>query len=143
MASNKRKVNPDNLPYFPFYAAAWIGSGTVDEMSMAERGIYSTLMAYNWLLGDIPWDIKGVAKLLHIHNTVAERFLKKFGILAVEVQKGCRRYYLPHLLNFSETVGKSKGRPPIDKGDKEDKSINQEDGSGDSPIPTEVDDDIV
>lgn len=138
---SKRKVNPDNLPYFPFYAAAWIGSATVDKMTMAERGMYSTLLAYNWLLGDIPWDVKGIAKLLKVHRTVAEGFLKKFGRLAEEVRKGCGRYYLPDLLNFSETVGKSKGRPSIDKGDKEDKSIN---GEGELVIltPEEDEDDI-
>jgi hypothetical protein len=34
--ANHRPVNPNNLPWFPFYTAAWIGSRAVLKMSMAE-----------------------------------------------------------------------------------------------------------
>ncbi len=107
-----RKINPDNLPWFPFHALKWKYSATVMGMTKAERGIYHDLLVENWLAGDIPLDVTGVAKLLNIHRTVAERFLKKFSTLAVCVQhscstsaacllKGCRRYYFPSLLELT------------------------------------------
>lgn len=110
-----RKVNPKSLPYFPLYAAAWKYSETVANMTMAERGIYVSLMVENWLGGEIPWDGRSVARLLNIHRTVAERFLKKYSNLAEEVRKGCGRYYLPKLLEFALTLGKTSRTAPIDE----------------------------
>ena len=49
-----RKINPDNLPWFPFHALKWEYSATVMGMTKAERGIYHDLLVENWLAGDIP-----------------------------------------------------------------------------------------
>lgn len=52
------------LRWFPFDVDAWDTDETVRRMSMAERGVLITLLAWQWREGSVPGDAKSVAKAL-------------------------------------------------------------------------------
>ena len=45
-----------SLPYFKFYPAGFMGSGKVQIMHPAEKGIYISLLCYEWQEGPLPDD---------------------------------------------------------------------------------------
>lgn len=51
-------------PWFRFWAAAWLADESVSVMSLASRGAYIHLLAYQWREGSIPSDSSAIAKLL-------------------------------------------------------------------------------
>jgi len=133
-----KKMNPNNLPWFPFYTAAWLGSDTVDDMSMTERGIYIMLMAMCWQNGDITWDKTALAKKLRIDQRTIGRFMDKYTNLtqslqdiSIESPQGFHRVSmkvtLPKLQEFAETL--AKNTPPENteerRGDKKEKREEQ------------------
>lgn len=105
-----KKMNMSNLPWFPFYTAAWLGSSTVTGMTMTERGIYSTLMAMCWQYGEIEWDATVLAKMLYIDRRTVVKWMDKYEHLTTTLQSGSRKRVLPKLQEFAETLGKSEGR---------------------------------
>lgn len=52
---------PSPYPYFPFYAADWMTDTAM--MSPTAKGIYITLLCYQWINGDIPADEMGIWRL--------------------------------------------------------------------------------
>jgi hypothetical protein len=38
-----KKLNQKNLPWFPFYTAAWLGSDTVENMTGSHKSNHSSL----------------------------------------------------------------------------------------------------
>lgn len=50
-------------PYFPFYPNDYLGSQRVQIMSMAERGLYQTLLAFDWNGFGLPIEVESLAKL--------------------------------------------------------------------------------
>lgn len=85
-----RHLNPTNLPWFPFHSAAFLGSATVINMTVAERGIYITLLAMCWQNGSIIWNAKVLAKQTGIDYRVLSRFLESYGELTVKLQGSSR-----------------------------------------------------
>ncbi len=56
---------PDAIPWMPFYAADWITSHSVRAMSLAERGLYITLISEAWLAGgSLPADLERLARIV-------------------------------------------------------------------------------
>lgn len=56
---------PDAIPWMPFYAADWITSHSVRAMTMAERGLYITLLTEAWLAGgSLPADLERLARIV-------------------------------------------------------------------------------
>jgi uncharacterized protein YdaU (DUF1376 family) len=55
-------------PAFQFYPNEFLGSSKVRRMSMAERGIYITLLCSCWLDGSLPTDLTAIAETLHIKD---------------------------------------------------------------------------
>lgn len=53
----------ENLPYFKFYPADFMGSGKVQIMSPAERGIYISLLCHSWQEGPLPDDVARLARV--------------------------------------------------------------------------------
>ena len=105
-----KKMNTTNLPWFPFYTAAWLGSTTVTGMTMTERGIYATLMAMCWQYGEIEWDATVLAKMLYIDRRTVVKWMEKYEHLTAALQLGSGKRVLPKLQEFAETLGKSEGR---------------------------------
>jgi len=62
----------NKVPYFPFYAADYI----VDTRTwlIEEKGIYTDLLAYEWVNGNIPKDFKSLSQIV----CISERKLKRF-----------------------------------------------------------------
>jgi hypothetical protein len=102
-----KKMNPNNLPWFPTYTAAWLGSDTVQGMTYTERGIYHELMVMCWQYGSIPWDKKTLAKRLRIDQRVCGRFMENYTDLTQTLHEGSTDVTLPKLQEFAETLGKS------------------------------------
>ncbi len=76
--ANNRPLNPTNLPWFPFYTAAWLGSDTVMKMTMTETGIYINLMAICWQYGSVSWDETLLSKQLNVDQRTIGRFIEKY-----------------------------------------------------------------
>lgn len=117
MASN-RPVNPNHLAWFPFYAAAWLGSDTVMKMTMTEVGIYINLMAICWQYGSIPWDKTLLSKHLGVDQRTVGRFMEKYEHLTSTFHDGSKnvtstlrepsmKVTLPKVQEFAETLGKN------------------------------------
>jgi hypothetical protein len=82
------RTNPKNLPWFPLFSAAWLGSDTVDAMTMTERGIYITLLAMNWQYGSVAWDAKILSCKLNVDKRTIGNFLEKYRSLVVTSAEG-------------------------------------------------------
>ncbi len=52
-----------SLPYFKFYPADFMGSGKVQIMSPAEKGIYISLLCHEWQEGPLPDDATRLARI--------------------------------------------------------------------------------
>ena len=48
---------PNKAPAFQFYASDFLSDINVSMMSMSQRGIYVTLLAYEWIEGSLPSDL--------------------------------------------------------------------------------------
>lgn len=53
----------DSLPWMKFYPADFMGSGKVQMMSPAERGIYISLLCHEWQEGHLPDEPKRLARV--------------------------------------------------------------------------------
>ncbi len=62
----------NKAPAFQFYAADFLADEGVILMSMAARGIYITLLAFQWREGSIPSEFPLLAKLCGCHTDVIE-----------------------------------------------------------------------
>lgn len=51
-------------PAFQFYPKDFLADSNVDEMSMAERGMYITLLCKCWLDGGLPIDLPALARMV-------------------------------------------------------------------------------
>jgi hypothetical protein len=141
-----KKINPKNKPWFPFYTAAWLGSGTVINMSMGERGIYITLMALCWQHGDLPWDEKTLARLLVIDKRTVRAFMDKYVSLVEDsgdspespgeeprIPGIPRNVVLPKLHDFAMTLAKNASDDNTEER-REDKKEKREEQKPSVPI---------
>lgn len=55
---------PSSLPWFAFHNEDWLTDVYVRQMTLAQRGAYITLLAYEWSEGWIPADPEGLRRLL-------------------------------------------------------------------------------
>lgn len=60
-------------PAFQFYPRDFLSSGSVDDMSMTERGIYITLLARCWMDDGLPTDMAALAKMARMKPSQFER----------------------------------------------------------------------
>ena len=60
-------------PAFQFYARDFLSSSKVQRMSMTERGVYVTLLAFEWLDGTLPADLAHLARLVGMKPSPFER----------------------------------------------------------------------
>lgn len=60
------------MPYFPFYAQDFLTSERVQLMSLEARGAYVTLLAQEWIKGDLPADSLALARLCGCHSEAFE-----------------------------------------------------------------------
>lgn len=65
------------MPWFPFFVDAWDTDATVRQMSMAERGVYISLLCWQWREGFVPADAKSVAKALGCSCPLVAQVLAK------------------------------------------------------------------
>jgi len=65
------------LKWFPFDIDAWDTDETVRRMSYAERGVYITLLAWQWREGSVPSDAKSVAKALGASRRLVAHVLER------------------------------------------------------------------
>lgn len=102
-----KKMNQKNLPWFPFYTAAWLGSATVSKMTMTERGIYVTLMSMCWQYGSVQWDKKTLSKQLGIDPRTLGGFMEKYMNLTQTLHEGSMEVTLPKVQDFALTLAKN------------------------------------
>src|SRR5690348_1538450 len=76
-------INANRFPWIEFQATTWLASRTVKEMTMAERGIYITLLAINWRDGEIIWDAAQLSKDMAIDKRTIGKWMEKYGKLTV------------------------------------------------------------
>lgn len=58
----------NELPWFPFDPADWLTDIYVKQMSLAQRGAYITLLAYEWLEGWLPTDAVALRSLVGVSD---------------------------------------------------------------------------
>ena len=63
---------PNKAPAFQFYAGDFLSDINVSTMSMSQRGIYITLLAYEWIEGSLPNNEAMLKKLCSNHPTFEE-----------------------------------------------------------------------
>lgn len=63
----------ETSPAFQFYARDWLSSSKVQRMSMTERGVYQTLLAFEWLDGSLPTDMKQLAAMVGMKASQFQR----------------------------------------------------------------------
>jgi hypothetical protein len=95
------------LPWFKFWANRWIGSSTVQRMPMTARGIYITLLAYQWMLGSLPRDPYLLGKLLGVDCRTAGKWLETYSDLTADLQEDSSYFTLPKLEELSVLLKKS------------------------------------
>jgi hypothetical protein len=95
------------LPWFKFWPHRWIGSATVQRMSMSARGLYITMMAYQWVLGSLPRDPWQLGKLLGVDCRTTVRWLELYSDLTVNVQSSSSHFTLPKLEELAVLLRKS------------------------------------
>lgn len=129
-----KKMNPNRSPWFPFYTAAWLGSTTVINMPMADRGIYITLMAACWQYGEIEWDENVLSKLLAIDRRTIAKWMQTYGNLTVSLREASGdslevsgKRVLPKLQDFADTLRKNGGESGPEKRREEEKRRREED----------------
>lgn len=64
------------LKWFPLEIDAWDTDERVRRMSYAERGVYITLLCWQWREGSVPADAKVVAKALGASRRLVARVLE-------------------------------------------------------------------
>jgi uncharacterized protein YdaU (DUF1376 family) len=62
LASSHSK--PERSPAFQFYPRDFLSSSNVQQMSLAEVGVYITLLSHAWLDGGLPDDVAVLARLV-------------------------------------------------------------------------------
>ncbi len=65
------------LKWLPFDVDAWDTDECVRRMSYAERGVYITLLCWQWREGSVPDDAKSVAKALGCSMPLVRHVLDK------------------------------------------------------------------
>jgi len=76
---------PPSFAWFPLIVADWLGSSAVQRMTMAERGIYLTLLMYQWQWGDLPASVANRREACGIDPRSSRRFATKFPKLFTRV----------------------------------------------------------
>jgi uncharacterized protein YdaU (DUF1376 family) len=81
----------NSFPWFPFYATDWATSEDVMEMTMAERGVYITLLATQWRCdNELPADCKKLAIHCGTDSRTIANWMKKWGkLFPILHQEGC------------------------------------------------------
>jgi uncharacterized protein YdaU (DUF1376 family) len=64
-------------PAFQFYPGDYLSSSKVQRMSMTERGIYQTLLSFQWLDGSLPTDLARLASMVGMKHRQFERMWTK------------------------------------------------------------------
>jgi hypothetical protein len=110
----------DKSPAFQFYPKDWLADDKVKLMSAAARGMYITLLCYNWLDGSIPETTNALARLVSVPKNrfelVWNRVLSKCFIVRpegrltnprLERERDKQRFYA----ELRSAAGKRGGRP--------------------------------
>jgi len=75
-------------PAFQFYAKDWNSSPTIKSMTLAERGVFITLLSTSWDSqepGTLPADWRVCSKLASIRTQILRKFASKYTQLWVEI----------------------------------------------------------
>lgn len=76
------------LEWFPFYASDFLDSDNVQFMSMAERGLYITLLAMQWRSETLPDDERELAKRVGLQLRSFKTLWKQVAFKFVKVSDG-------------------------------------------------------
>lgn len=77
-------------PAFQFYPSDFLGSSNVEMMSMAERGIYITLLSRCWLDNGLPTSLIELAKFAHMKRAQFERLWREGTISRCFIERSGR-----------------------------------------------------
>jgi len=96
-----RTLKNRNDYWFKFYAARWWSSKDVISMSLAERGVYITLITAYYIFPEISGDLQALTKLLQIDRRTLVKWLHKFTDLA-KVDPKSKKLLLPKCNQFMD-----------------------------------------
>ncbi|HYH00323.1 MAG TPA: hypothetical protein VD837_14415 [Terriglobales bacterium] len=71
--------DPRGMPWFKFWASRWLGSDTVDSMSLAQQGIYVRLLCGLQVYGKLTRDVWKLSKRLNIPYRPLMGWMTDFG----------------------------------------------------------------
>jgi uncharacterized protein YdaU (DUF1376 family) len=71
-----RTTAPQKSPAFQFYPGDYLSSSRVQRMSMTERGVYITLLSFQWLDGSLPSNLLQLAQMVGVRPPQFERMWK-------------------------------------------------------------------
>lgn len=84
------KREPNTLPWFRFWANRWMGSDTVDSMSMAQQGIFVRVLCGLHIHGKLTRDVWKLANRLNIPYRPLLKWMEDFGAVAEIIhEEGC------------------------------------------------------
>lgn len=63
-------VTNKGLPWFPLYADDWLSSGKVNQLNLAQQGMYLRLLVHQWRLGKLPKKTSSLRQLSGAANAI-------------------------------------------------------------------------
>jgi hypothetical protein len=134
MENNGKNPAEYSLPWFKFWAARWLGSGTVSGMTLAEQGIYVRILCAQHVYRALPRDPWKLSKLLGIRYEATTRWLQKYSALTADAEHSSSEFVVPKMQKLQVTLKKSTPDRAGDEKRQDEKSPYSppagEDGSG-------------
>jgi uncharacterized protein YdaU (DUF1376 family) len=76
VAITDRTTPVPKSPAFQFYPGDYLSSSRVQRMSMTERGVYVTLLSFQWLDGSLPNDMRRLSQMVGMKQAQFDRMWK-------------------------------------------------------------------
>lgn len=114
MDDNKKKNKLAGYSWFAFDVIDWLTSENVNRMTVAERGVYITLLAVQWRDGSLPDDCKLAARLSGLDVRIYKKWLSVWGFLFPRMQD-CGKLANEKLWKLSVAVGKQAAAASLEE----------------------------
>jgi hypothetical protein len=100
--------------WFKFDVVDWLTSKTVLSMTLAERGLYITMLAVQWRDDGLPKSLALLSKVTGVDQRILRKFLEKYSELFVDSLEKSSEITNQKLLNLAVESGKITGRATAD-----------------------------
>src|SRR6267378_5693907 len=105
----RKKTNNSelSLPWFKFWGTRWLGSESVNGMTLAEQGVFVRLLCAQHIYRTLPRDSWQLSKLLGIRYEAATRWLQKHSSLTADADGRSSQFVVPKMTKLQLTLKKS------------------------------------